>query len=352
LSDRITLPEEPASEPLAGASRTHPPAPAAATRKRWVSWLRLGLGLGLLAIAVGSADPGAVWQTLLSLDGWLALAALALYVGDRALMAYKWDVLLRARSIGIGFLTALRLYLVSGLISTVTPGGIGGDVYRVVALSGFRAKTAVAATVVVERLLGVVVMGLFTLATLPAAAGYFGLTSSAAAWTVVALVAGSLGAFLLPLRPGAAEWLWQRVPLLRMERIRAKLDLFLAAYRQPGAHSGTAAFVALTVLDLLVMIAVDLVAARALGITAPWLFFVVTTPAIQFLGRLPVTVGGLGVQEGLYVLALVQAGFPPEAGVAFALFRRVIPLCVAQLPAALLLWLRPMPALPVGRPAP
>ena len=314
--------------------------------------MRLALGLGLLALAVGSAELATVGETLLGLNPWLALAALALFLGDRALMAYKWDVLLRARSIGIGFLTALRLYLVSGLVGTVTPGGIGGDVYRVVALAGFRPKSAVAATVIVERLLGVVVMGLFTLATLPAAAEYFGLTSPAAAWSIVVLVVASLGAFLLPLRPGAAERLWQRVPLLRLQRIRDKLDLFLAAYREPGAHSATATFLALTVLDMLVMIAVDLVAARALGIDAPWLFFIVTTPAIQFLGRLPITVGGLGVQEGLYVVALVHAGFPPETGVAFALLRRVIPLCIAQLPAALLLWLRPVPTTLVERPAP
>jgi hypothetical protein len=302
-------------------------------------------------VAVHSAELQAVWATLAALNPLMALGAFGLFACDRSLMAYKWEVLLRARGLGVGFGTALRLYLMSGLVGAATPGGIGGEVYRVVALAGARAKTAVAATVVVERLLGIVVMGLFTLATLPAAARYFGLGSSVVTWTVLALVALSLTAVVVPLRPGVAERIQRAIPGLRHGRIRTKLERFLAVYRQAGAHSGTTVFLLLTVLDVLVMISVDFAAARALGIDAPWRFFLLTTPTIQFLGRLPITVAGLGVQEGLYLVALRHAGFPPEAGVAFGLFRRVIPLCVAQLPAAFLLWLRPFPSLSSGGPS-
>jgi glycosyltransferase 2 family protein len=320
-------------------------------RNRWAAFFRLGVGLALLAVAVRSADLHAVWATLTALHPLMALAAFALFACDRSLMAYKWDVLLRARGLGVGFGQALRLYLVGGLVGAVTPGGIAGEVYRVVAVAGERGKAAVAATVVVERLLGIVVMGLFTLCTLPAAAGYFGVSSSAVTWIVLVLVALSLVAFVAPLRPGIAEFIWQVIPGLRQSRIRTKVERFFAVYRQAGAHSGTWFFLLLTVLDMLVMIGIDFAAAAALGISVPWWFFLLTTPTIQFLGRLPITVAGLGVQEGLYLVALRHAGFPPEAGVAFGLFRRVISLCLANLPAAFLLWLRPLPSLPSGGPS-
>ncbi|HEY7460379.1 MAG TPA: lysylphosphatidylglycerol synthase transmembrane domain-containing protein [Gemmatimonadota bacterium] len=326
--------------PPRGTEAVEPPP----RRKRWPTLLRLGFGLALLAVAVRSADLHAVGAMLAGLRPLTALAAFALFACDRSLMAYKWDVLLRARGLGVGFATALRLYLVGGLVGAVTPGGIAGEVYRVVAL-GERGKAAVASTVVVERLLGMVVMGLFTLATIPAAAGYFGLGSKAVIWTALVLVGLSLAAVLAPLRPGVAEVASRAIPGLRRGRMAARLERFFAVYRQAGAHSGTAVFLLLTVLDVLVMIGVDFAAARALGIQAPWQFFLLTTPTIQFLGRLPITFAGLGVLEGLYLVALRQAGFPPEAGVAFGLFRRVIPLCVANLPAALMLWLRPFPSL-------
>jgi uncharacterized protein (TIRG00374 family) len=328
------------------ASAPDTPAATTESRKRWTGWLRLGLGLALLAAAVATADLRGVWELVTSLDPLLGIATLLLYVVERSVMAYKWEVLLRARRIGIGFREALRLYLVSGILSNVTPGGIGGDVYRVIALAGARSKSAVAATVIVERLLGAVGTGACAAITLPAAAAYFGLTSAAATGPVVALVAACLVAFLLPLHAGSMGWL-DRIPLLRGGRLREKLDVFLAAYREPGAHSGSVAFLALTVLDVIVMIAVDVVAARALGIDASWLFFLVVSPAIQFLSRLPITLGGLGVQEGLYVVALTHAGFTAEAAVAFALLRLVIPFAAAHLPGAILWWLMPSRPRPI-----
>src|SRR5205085_10861533 len=103
------------------------------------------------------ARPGAVLRAATEADlGWIA-AAIALVVLDRALMAYRWIVLLcpidRASRPPLGEL--LRLFFISTFVGTFLPASVGGDVVRAYGLWRLQvARGPAVASVLMDRLLG------------------------------------------------------------------------------------------------------------------------------------------------------------------------------------------------------
>ena len=248
---------------------------------------------------------------------WLVAALLSTATGV-VVSALRWEAVLVALDVHVRARTLLH-HLFAGLfVGNFLPSTIGGDVLRVRRLSRETNQWAMSfASVVLDRLSGMLVLPLITLTALAVNPG---LRSLGTASVVAALVSIAtlllLGALLYATgHPGFGG---RFTGTSRFHRVAAAVHLGSVRFREnPRAAAGVV--VAGFAYQLLVVLAAFL-AARALGLeqvrlTAALAF----VPAVAILQVLPISLGGLGIREGSFVLFLHPLGVPTGRAVALGL---------------------------------
>jgi len=298
--------------------------------------LRLAVAVGLTAYIVWKADPQAVLDAARGADpGWIA-AAVALVLLDRALMAWRWIDLLAALSPGSRppFPAVLRIFFVSTFVGSFLPS-VAGDAYRAYRLSRYRVSLSEsAASVLMDRLLGVLSMVLLGAAALAIAPEVPRDT-----WTGLWLVAAGIGcvvaAFVI-FNDGAGRALEARVrslPAGRMQRAAASLTEAVRRYSRHHAELARVLAASLMVQCLRVIQAFCL--ARAIGIALPLTSFFVYIPISVLVMQIPVTVSGLGTGQAAFVWLFGLSGVPADQATALSLLFIALGV-VGNLPGALL----------------
>ena len=118
-------------------------------------WLRALLTLAVLAVLALKIDMRAAGEALLRLRLDAAVAVLALLAADRALMIWRWIILLRARGASVSTKSATWIYLVSSFVGGFLPAGVGADAARAYTLMQRTSRGSDAvASVAVDRILG------------------------------------------------------------------------------------------------------------------------------------------------------------------------------------------------------
>jgi uncharacterized protein (TIRG00374 family) len=316
--------------------------------------LRGFLGIALLALVFRSVDLQALRHDLGSLRPGIAAVLLVAALGERALMGLKWNLLLRARGIRLSNLQAVRLYFVGHLLGFLTPGAIGAEAYRVTALSPLGKNWIVLSTIVLERAIGLAVIAALALVTLPFSMRFLLGSRAGIEWIVIGGALLILPAVILSLQPRIMKPIARRIPFLTRGPLARSARKFYDAYAESRLSPSTlVTFTALTVVDALLLILINTLAAWALDIRVSFLYFVCVMPILHIAVRLPISFLGIGVLEGLMAFFLTGAGYTAASGVAISLVLRVVEL-VSVIPlASLALIARPLrisaPAGPKGR---
>jgi uncharacterized membrane protein YbhN (UPF0104 family) len=291
-------------------------------------WLRLGISLALLGVlAFVIADPRVIAREVANVR-WPALVlALALTAIDRALMAGKWWMLLRARGVAFPLTTAVRAYFASSFAGLLLPVTVGADAIRVLALRQFGIHD-ITASIVVERTLGAVAMlavGLVSCGLLARE-----LTSHSVRPIGVALIAVAvlLGA-AFPASLWLATW-WSRRQAATFPILRRVADAY-AAYAPHRLI--LVAFWALSVVESCIPSISTYVVARGLGFDIPFWLILATLPIALSVARLPVSLGGFGVQEVSFVYLAGLLGFGATDALATMLVTDAV-LLLTLLPSA------------------
>jgi uncharacterized protein (TIRG00374 family) len=297
---------------------------------------RLAVAAGLTLFVLWKVDPGAVLRAGRQTDpAWIA-AAILLVLFDRALMAYRWLVLLRAvapeRRPPFG--SVMRIFFVSTFVGTFLPS-VGGDVVRAYGLSRHRVDGGqAAASVLMDRVLGVASLILMALAGLALAGARF-IDAAVVATLAAGLLACGVAALAVftdrasSLAHAATRWL----PGTRPQRLASSL---LDATRRYARHRGDLANVLAGSIGVQLLRVVQAYClGRALGIPAPPMVYFAFVPLILLVMLLPITVNGLGTSQVAFVWFFGQAGVPQAA--AFTLSILFVALgVVGNLPGAAL----------------
>ena len=304
-------------------------------------WLRLAVTAAILWWLSSRLDMRAAVAAIAAISLPHLALVLALVAVDRALMIWRWLLLLRAADVQVSAGDASRLFLVSSFVGSFLPAGVGGDAARAWGLSQMTAKLGDAlASVVVDRVLGVLSL---------AAMGVVGLAVSApgnAAGRIVAAVAVLAAACV------AAFWAdallrWavpdhrHRGPLAR--RVLRLADA-VARYRE---HRGALASVmAWSLAVQLLRITQAYVLGLGLGMQVPFSYYLFFMPLGLLMLLVPVSVSGFGVPQGVIVWLLRPMGVPDA--LSFALSTLIVLTGLAGNLPGLWLWLRTAP--PAARP--
>jgi len=305
-------------------------------RKQAVSLgVRLGVSALMLAVLVAKvpsfdmADLVPRWSLASAL--WLAVAA-AFTLAGIGLSALRWQKVLDALEIRTGLRRLMSHYLAGQFVSNVLPTTIGGDVLRVSRLSRDTGESpGTFASVVLERLTGWLVLPVITIAGFALNPGLRHLgnaTSVALALAVgtLVLLAGVLAAAGSARVGGrfAARAGWRRfigAVHIGIDRLRS----------HPGAAANVlaAGFAYQLALVLAAVAAAQALGLRPAGLTALLAFF----PAVLIAQVLPISMSGLGVREGAFVLFLGPLGVASEQAIALGLLLYLLNLGVSLLGA-------------------
>ena len=301
------------------------------------TWLRLLISAGLLGLLLGYlVDLKAAARALAGAHGvyfvWLALWITL----DRLLMSYKWRLLVVCRGLELGQAEALRAYYVASFAGCFLPSTVGADAMRVAAVSGpRRPSAAVAASVVVERALGFVAAACAALLSLGLLTGLaLDLPPGVRAWSL-AILGGSVLAVVVTLSgPLAARLEGLPEGLTGKPGLVGWLGRFLAAYGLYRHHRGTLAlFLLLSLLEQSVPVVGTWLAALALDIPLSLTRAAAVAPLALLFTRVPVSVSGFGMVEGLYVAFFSLVGLTNTQSFLLGLVANLSVL-VATLPGA------------------
>jgi uncharacterized protein (TIRG00374 family) len=297
--------------------------------------LRLAVAILLTAYILWKADPAAVARASAGAELTWILTAVALVLLDRALMAYRWIGLLGALSPGTRppLAEVMRIFFVSTFTGTFLPS-VGADMYRAYLLAQLNVRPAEsAASVLIDRVLGVVSMVLVAAAALFFLSdrdipGLFPALALAAAGCVAAAAAVfSERAALLAVR--AAE----QVPLPYLHHVARGLT---DAVRRYADHRGALLSVlALSIGVQILRVVQAYCLGRALGIDATFMTYLAFIPVIVLVMQIPITISGLGTSQYAFEWLFGRAGVPSPQSVALSILFIALGI-IGNLPGAIL----------------
>ena len=290
-------------------------------------------------------DLEAFGRLFASLPLWFYAVSLALILGGQALYAWRWWVLLVAAGVRVSYAHVLRQYFIGVFVNNFLPSTVGGDVAKVYYLGRDHGYRTVTASVILDRILGIGLLSLYSAGVLwlapieaaPLAAARLAVTGVAGA-AVVLMGVVAFGTGGLPDRVrGLGAFAVRQAERLQRLRIDMAGPLTHPVVLLKAALVVAVYFVAVTA------VYEGFLALQADVVPGVWLVFGVVS-ATTVLSNIPVALNGLGLREQLHAVLLAPLGVAPEAAVAISLlfFGHLI---IASL-IGLAFWLQAPPAVP------
>ena len=270
--------------------------------------LRIGVGIAIVSFLVWRYDARSILRLLAHEQPGYFAAAVGIYILTIVISAYRWKLLAAIVQLDGPFADFLALRYIATFTNTLVPGVIGGDALRAVYLGRRTSRMVEAfASVFADRIVGLI--GLLWLAAL--AAIFFndaGLPATVTAppvgigiVTTVAFLASPLVIRLVHLMPA------------RFKRYTSLIVIYL---RRPGAVMIT---LVLSVVVQGALAVCQYLLARGIGINASLSLFLFCVPIAGVFASLPLTVNGLGVREGAYLVLFGMAGMDRTSAIALGL---------------------------------
>ena len=276
--------------------------------------LKLAVSGGLLYWLLSQSDLQAFAGVLGRTDAALFAAAACFFVLSNVLGAGQWYLLLRGQSLAVSPGQTAIVYWVGVFFNNLLPGNIGGDavrIYDVRRLTGATGRAA--AATFMDRFIGLfstccLALGACALVAEVRRPGLVTLLGTV--WlTLAAMLAMGLSRRLGRVR-GFLGLLLPRRLASGVERLRSAI----AVYREQTGLLAAAWAVSLGVQFSRIL--VYWAAGLAVGLEVGLRYFMGFQPAAAIVAALPISLGGLGVREG--VLVELFGGVGVEESLAFA----------------------------------
>jgi hypothetical protein len=302
--------------------------------------LRIAAAVVLIVILLRRTDVGQALGLIRGARPGFLLAGVLVMAIPLAIGGFRWWLLLNSQGLTLPYHFVLRVHVAGFALSTVLPTSVGGDLLRVGYTTRDGMVEAALATVLFDRILGVVglllVCDLASLLLL-ARTGSPGLLTLAG--SVSAIVAVCLLALTVESVYDRLSELAARVRFLRFgERLIRVADGVRWYRTRPRLILQT---LGLSVLLWLIYSLVWCLLGAGVGSTAPLLSYLVCVPLVALAVMLPVSIGGLGVRENSFVILMGHFGTSEASAAAVALLFLGVLAFYALIGALLVITLRP-----------
>ena len=288
-------------------------------------WLRALVSVGLVALTAWFIDLRGLGRQLAGMRLEPASWAAMLSVPQLAITAWRWHFTAGRMGLELPLLRAWKEYYASTLLNLVLPGGVLGDVSRVVRVAEGSNAAKVARCVVLERASGQLALWL-TIAIGAVALGWPTMPAAAVGW---------VGAALLVV--GVALAIAMRNETIASSRLGAGIRTVVSEVRTSMLSGGAwAVQLGASLLAVALLGAMFYLCAVAVGAPVDGRQALLIAPLVLAASALPISVGGWGVREataaGLFGLRGLDATQGAAASAAFGAVS-----LVTALPGALVL---------------
>lgn len=243
---------------------------------------------------------------------------------DRLVTAWKWDLLMAAKGIGLGVARSFRVQMIANFLGTFLPSSFGFDavrVYLAARVTGRAVDTAAASTV--DRL--IMVLGTLVLAAGGVIAGVVLHTRDEVHWSVplvavlalIGVAVSAKAAWMNRIGAMAAPLFGQRISSV----VKRFYDSLHAYHRHRRAVAGAAVMTAIALMFRVLAVQAE---AHAFAERAPFLTLLRCLPLAWVALMLPISIGNIGLQESAYLVVLGMVGIDPVSAVAISLLEQVI----------------------------
>jgi uncharacterized protein (TIRG00374 family) len=277
------------------------------------------VSIGLLILILTQIDLHQDWSQFRHLSWQFIVFALLYYTSCQWLSCLRWRVVLQSSHHPVAMSTLLSSYFAGMFLNIFLPGALGGDVYRIYRVAQTTKDSEVAlVSVFLERFTGLAALSALAILGLPPALRLIG------RWDIILLfiacVSALVGAVLLISSPKLLIWAEPWLEKLRLSQVSdrfAKIQILLRKFAQH--RQALALSMGLSLLLQLAIVHYHYLVAQQLKIPISYLELLVFIPIIVVVTLLPISLGGLGVKEELWIYLFSRVGLPAEQALLFSL---------------------------------
>ena len=291
------------------------------------------------AYLIWKIDLGRTLRVIGDADPWYLLLALVLMVVTIVPMAWRWQLLLRAKGVQDNMVWLTRAYFVSYAAGQILPTSVGGDavrIYETARRHPGHGDTG-AATVLLERAIGGAATLILAAVGFLLAVGHYDV--GAYLWIEAFFVVATIVLAFLLFSRRARPLLKLGRPLLafvRLDKLVARVYHAIHSYRD---HAGVLVTVLVATLAIqAVRVLAVWSSGKAVGIDLPPRPYYVMAPLLFLVMLIPFTVNGFAVRESFFVSFLGNLDVSADKAFAAGFLFFVITILMAAPGAAILAW--------------
>ena len=281
--------------------------------------LKTAVSLAFFFIIFSQADVSQALEQFTRLPPSFIAYALVFYTCLQWLSCIRWQIILSSSGQNLPTSRLMQSYFAGMFLNIFLPGAVGGDVYRVFHISKeIRDPEIALVSVFLERFTGLVALSAIAVAGLVPAFQIIG------RWDIVALffgcVAALVGATLLIANPYLLRLVAPWLKKLRLANITARMARIQTLLYQFSQHRQALALSAgLSLFLQFAIVYYHYLIAQQLDISISFLELLVFIPIIVVVTMLPISLGGLGLKEGLWIYLFVRVGNSAEEALVLSL---------------------------------
>ncbi len=299
------------------------------TRKQFSFLIKLTFSALILTLITRSVDMSNFWVTLRHARGELLILAICMFFPAQIFAAYRWHQILHSLNLRTSFGNVVAYTFAGQFSALFLPGQVSGDVVKALAFAHqHRQYECVFLSVLLDKLSYLAVLGFFAIV---------GALAAPELRNIAGLVPAAGATF------GAALAGFLTLSFYRNQRLIDHLSRELA---EPNCMAGLIAPIlqrAMIALSLPRLQLADglrilllasglqalntigsLVLAQALAINIGMLDWMAIASVVAVIQIFPLSVGGLGVREGAFIILLALYGVEPARATAFSLLTFVL----------------------------
>jgi uncharacterized protein (TIRG00374 family) len=292
-------------------------------KHRVLLFSKFGISIGLVTVLLLRADLGMFVAALKEADMLMFGVGLVVVGFNMLVRSYKWQILLKVHGARIPLITVLNLNYMSMFFNNFFLGSIGGDVFRAYRAFGYsNSKGGAVSSVIFDRatglatelclILGIGVAFLFAADVLVSIDQIVGLG-------ILCLVASLVAIAVFKFRPLLTSGLvLRKVPKLAKgsEQVMTSIQVY-------KTHPKTVvSSLALSLLYHLVRSAAVYCFVLAANLDISYMHVLLISLLVGVLIMIPISINGIGIQEGSYVFYLELLGVAGPAALLVAVLSR------------------------------
>ncbi|MGH9339804.1 MAG: lysylphosphatidylglycerol synthase transmembrane domain-containing protein [Acidobacteriota bacterium] len=288
--------------------------------------------LGLLGFLLYQMNLRTFVEIVSSASVPLILLAALVQAGTSLLSVGRWKIILEDFHIRIDALSLTKLTFIGHFFNLFLPSAIGGDFFRAYYLSkrGNRGMSTTLTTTLLDRSAGLA--ALLAIGTAAAAVHPIRIEGFSLIYLYLALISGYVLASVALFHSWMHRRLTGFLKRRHLEGIEEKLELVYRGLRQLRKnHRAIAIVFGISLVIQFLAVVIIWIAARAIGIEAPFWVFLIFIPIVNLTIMIPLTINGHGLRESVYFLLFSRIGVPVEMAVTLSLLNFVI-VALASLP--------------------